>query len=59
MFNEKISLLAIANYNLGCQHEFLNEFNDAIGRYELAIKLMNDNQNFNNPLIDEFKKSLK
>jgi hypothetical protein len=44
LYNEKISLLAIANYNLGSQYEFLSEFPESIGRYELALKLIADNQ---------------
>jgi NAD-dependent SIR2 family protein deacetylase len=40
IYNEKMSLLAIANYNLGSQHEFLDEYQDAIGRYELALSLV-------------------
>jgi hypothetical protein len=39
IISEKTSLLAIANYNLGSQHEFLEEFPDAIGRYLIATKL--------------------
>ncbi len=43
VYNEKVSLLAIANYNLGSQHEFLNEFQDAINHYEHAVQLIYDN----------------
>ena len=52
-----MSLLAIANYNLGSQHEFLEEYPDAIGRYEIATKLAKLNKG--SPLADEFAMSLK
>jgi hypothetical protein len=33
IYNEKMSLLAIANYNLGSQYEFLEDFQPAIMHY--------------------------
>ncbi|CDW72972.1 UNKNOWN [Stylonychia lemnae] len=58
IYNEKISLLAIANYNLGCQNEFLNEYQDAIIRYEIALSLI---QNLPNTasLENDFRLSIK
>jgi hypothetical protein len=44
IYNEKMSLLAIANYNLASQHEFLEEFQAAIIHYELAIQLISNGQ---------------
>lgn len=49
-----MSLLAIANYNLGSQHEFLEEFPDAIGRYELALRLVMNSKDAETPLAMEF-----
>lgn len=40
VYNEKMSLLAIANYNLASQYEFLDEYPEAIMRYELALSLV-------------------
>jgi hypothetical protein len=40
VYNEKMSLLAIANYNLASQHEFLDEYQDAIIRYDLALAVI-------------------
>lgn len=40
VYNEKLQLLAIANYNLGSQHEFLDEFVDSLGRYEIALRFV-------------------
>jgi hypothetical protein len=58
IYNEKMSLLAIANYNLGSQHEFLEEFTDAIARYELALSLVSLSDDAS-PLASEFHQSLK
>ena len=57
IITEKNSLLAIANYNLGSQHEFLEEFPDAIGRYLIATKLAQSNKG--SALAEEFASSLK
>eukprot|EP00347_Sterkiella_histriomuscorum_P001070 403373445 len=57
-YNEKLQLLAIANYNLGSQHEFLKEYQLAIQRYELAINLL-QNLSSSSPLEQDFKNSLK
>ena len=58
-----MSLLAIANYNLASQHEFLDEYTDAIIRYELALTVITSSsqakQDRDNPLIREFTQSLK
>jgi hypothetical protein len=57
-----MSLLAIANYNLASQHEFLDEYSDSILRYELALAVLSSTQNSkskDNPLIREFYQSLK
>lgn len=59
VYNEKMSLLAIANYNLGSQHEFLDEFPDAIQRYQMALTLASSGPNKESPLIEEFAMSLK
>ena len=62
VYNEKMSLLAIANYNLASQHEFLEEFADSIIRYELALAVMGSTQSAkerDNPLMREFLQSLK
>ena len=40
LYNEKVQLLAIANFNLGSQHEFLQEFKEAYDRYELGLSLI-------------------
>lgn len=53
-----MSLLAIANYNLGSQHEFLEEFSEAIARYELALSLVSLSDD-TSPLAAEFQQSLK
>ena len=53
-----MSLLAIANYNLGSQLEFLEEFPDAIARYELALSLVSLSDDAS-PLASEFLASLK
>ncbi len=58
-YNEKIQLLAIANYNLGSQHEFLDEFVEALSRYEVALKFVTHPYEIVNHLAEEFKKSLK
>ena len=62
VYNEKMSLLAIANYNLASQHEFLEEYSDSIIRYELALAVMASTQSAkerDNPLMREFIQSLK
>jgi hypothetical protein len=62
VYNEKMSLLAIANYNLASQHEFLDEYPDSIIRYELALAVLTSTQNSkskDNPLVREFYQSLK
>ena len=59
LYHEKISLLAIANYNLGSQHEFLGELTDSMGRYELALTLVQGTKEKDSALAQEFKQSLK
>jgi hypothetical protein len=59
VYNEKMSLLAIANYNLASQYEFLDEYTDAIMRYELALSLVQNGQDKESPLLKEFTQSLK
>lgn len=58
IYNEKMSLLAIANYNLGSQYEFLEEFPDSIARYELALTIVSLSDDAS-PLAAEFQQSLK
>ena len=56
IYNEKMSLLAIANYNLASQYEFLDDFEPAIIHYELALSLVSKDSS---PLMKEFQQSLK
>lgn len=59
VYNEKLQLLAIANYNLGSQHEFLDEFVDSLGRYEIALRFVSHPYEQVTHLAEEFKKSIK
>ena len=55
-----MSLLAIANYNLASQYEFLDDFEPAIIHYELALSLVsNGSKDSTSPLMKEFQQSLK
>ena len=55
VMNEKVSLLAIAYYNLGSQQEFLMELSDCIKCYEEALHLVEENLDKNCQLATEFK----
>jgi hypothetical protein len=59
IYNEKMSLLAIANYNLASQYEFLDNFEPAIIYYELALSLVSNGSKDSSPLMKEFQQSLK
>jgi hypothetical protein len=54
-----MSLLAIANYNLASQYEFLDDFEPAIIHYELALSLVSNGSKDCSPLMKEFQQSLK
>ena len=57
--DQRRELMAIAFYNLGCQHEFLNENATALKSYETALqmeKMINGGEKY---LIIEFKKCVK
>ena len=55
---EKISLLAIAYYNLGSQLEFERQYKECIDSFRQAISVLENNFAPNYPLTIEFKKTL-
>jgi len=58
---QRTELLAISFYNLGCQHEFLNENISALKSYETALSMEKSKQKNGNEkyLLNEFKKCVK